>query len=478
MLDSKFQPNADYTVQTFLDLVGQNTDVGSKKLWLSPTKYICIIYLQGLVDGEKLDNLTQHVVETKAKSETQTIDDIDSFISVIKDKEVYTYKQAISCFFKGQPLLFISESTTAYSLNMSMTKQRSLSEPTTEKVVRGPKIALIENLDENLGLLRQRSTEEEMVIEDIYIGNTKEHRTSIVFHNKHCQTHIVNQVREKLLDIPLDNIQDSGMIEEFLEEAPYSPFPQVQNTERPDRVLAAVNEGRVAILVDGSPFALLVPTTFDMIMKSPDDYYERWIAGSLLRLLRYLSIFITLFFSAIYISLVSFNQGLLPTELAITIAATRENVPFSPFIEAVVMEVTLELLREAGLRLPTPVGQTVGLVGGVVIGQAAVEAHIVSSVMIIVVSVSAIASFTVPQYGIGLSFRILRFVSMMIAAIFGLYGVTMFFLVLVIHLTKLESFGMAYFKPFFGLNKKAWKDSYIRLPNKSLKQSKNKSQQN
>lgn len=133
MLDSKFQPNADYTVQTFLDLVGQNTDVGSKKLWLSPTKYICIIYLQGLVDGEKLDNLTQHVVETKAKSETQTLDDIDSFISVIKDKEVYTYKQAISCFFKGQPLLFISESTTAYSLNMSMTKQRSLSEPTTEK---------------------------------------------------------------------------------------------------------------------------------------------------------------------------------------------------------------------------------------------------------------------------------------------------------------------------------------------------------
>lgn len=131
-----------------------------------------------------------------------------------------------------------------------------------------------------------------------------------------------------------------------------------------------MNEGRVAILVDGSPFALLVPTTFDMIMKSPDDYYERWIAGSLLRLLRYLSIFITLFFSAIYISLVSFNQGLLPTELAITIAATRENVPFSPFIEAVVMEVTLELLREAGSRLPTPVGQTVGLVGGVVIGQA------------------------------------------------------------------------------------------------------------
>ena len=259
------------------------------KIMAVPTKYICIIYLQGLVDGEKLDNLTQHIVETKAKVKRKhSMTSIRLFLSLKTKKFIHTSKR--SRVFKGQPLLFISESTTAYSLNMSMTKQRSLSEPTTEKVVRGPKIALIENLDENLGLLRQRSTEEEMVIEDIYIGNTKEHRTSIVFHNKHCQTHIVNQVREKLLDIPLDNIQDSGMIEEFLEEAPYSPFPQVQNTERPDRVLAAVNEGRVAILVDGSPFALLVPTTFDMIMKSPDDYYERWIAGSLLRLLRYLSI--------------------------------------------------------------------------------------------------------------------------------------------------------------------------------------------
>ncbi|TYR81228.1 spore germination protein [Priestia megaterium] len=472
MLNSTFQPNTDYTIDTFLDLVGSNTDIESKKLWISNTEYMYIVYLQGLVDSEKLNTFAESIVRQKTNNPNQTMDTWDSFISVVKSDELHTYKQALTSFFKGEPLLFISGNTTAYSLNMTLSKQRTLSEPTTEKVVRGPKISLIENLDENIALLRQRSRDHNMAVEDIYIGDSQNHRTCIVFHKTQCKPHIVNQVKEKLTGIKLDNVQDSGMIEEFLEETPYSPFPQVQNTERPDRVLAAINEGRVAIFVDGSPFALLVPTTLDMIMKSPDDYYERWIAGSLLRLLRYISIFITLFFSAIYIGLVSFHQGLLPTELAITIAATREDVPFSPFIEAIVMEVTIELLREAGLRLPTPVGQTVGLVGGVVIGQAAVEAHIVSSVMIIIVAVTTIASFTVPQYGIGLSFRILRFGSMAIASLLGLYGVTLFFLLIVIHLTKLESFGMQYFKPFYALNKKSWKDSYVRLPFKRINQSK------
>ncbi|OZT11897.1 spore germination protein [Priestia aryabhattai] len=464
MLNSTFQRDTEYVVKTFLELAGDSSDIASKKLWISSTDFFYILYLQGLVDSEKLNQLTEKMVQSKTSSPINTLDRWDSFISTIESTEIYTYKQALTSFFKGEPLLFIHNRTTAYSLNMTMAKQRTWSEPTTEKVVRGPKVALIENLEENIGILRQRASDANLIVEDVFIGEEQLHRTSMVFHKKQCQPHIVNQVREKLQHINLNNVQDSGMIEEFLEEAPYSPFPQVQNTERPDRVLAAINEGRVAIFVDGSPFALLVPTTIDMIMKSPDDYYERWLAGSLLRLLRYISIFITLFFSAIYISLVSFHQGLLPTELAITIAATREDVPFSPFIEAMVMEVTIELLREAGLRLPTPVGQTVGLVGGVVIGQAAVEAHIVSSVMIIIVSVTAIASFTVPQYGIGLSFRILRFGSMIIAAFLGLYGVTLFLLILVTHLTKLESFGMEYFKPFYAKNSKSWKDSYVRLP--------------
>lgn len=202
-------------------------------------------------------------------------------------------------------------------------------------------------------------------------------------------------------------------------------------------------------------------------MQSPDDYYERWISASLIRVLRFTSIFITLFFSSIYIALVSFHQGLLPTSLAVTIAANRENVPFPPIIEAMVMEITIELLREAGLRLPSPLGQTIGLVGGVVIGQAAVEANIVSSIMVIVVSIVALASFTVPQYGMGLSFRVLRFISMFTAAAFGLYGMILFMLAIYTHLSRQRSFGSPYFSPngFFSL--KNANDSILRLPIKN-----------
>lgn len=199
--------------------------------------------------------------------------------------------------------------------------------------------------------------------------------------------------------------------------------------------------------VDYSPFALIVPASFGMVMQSPDDFYERWIATTLIRFLRFSSIFITLFLSAFYISLVSFHQGMLPTALAVTIASTRENVPFPPLLEALIMEVTIELLREAGLRLPNPLGQTIGLVGGVVIGQAAVEANIVSSVMVIIVSIIALASFTVPQYGMGLSFRVLRFISMVAAAVFGLYGIILCMLAIFTHLVRQRSFGIPYFNP-------------------------------
>lgn len=203
-----------------------------------------------------------------------------------------------------------------------------------------------------------------------------------------------------------------------------------------------------------------------MVMQSPDDFYERWIAATLIRFLRFSSIFITLFLSAFYISLVSFHQGMLPTALAVTIASTRENVPFPPLLEAMIMEVTIELLREAGLRLPNPLGQTIGLVGGVVIGQAAVEANIVSSVMVIIVSIIALASFTVPQYGMGLSFRVLRFISMIAASVFGLYGIILCMLVIFTHLVRQRSFGIAYFNPNHFFSLKHTDEAIIRLPTK------------
>jgi spore germination protein len=221
----------------------------------------------------------------------------------------------------------------------------------------------------------------------------------------------------------------------------------VQSTERPDRVVAALMEGRAAILLDGTPFALIAPVTFSMLLQSPEDYYERWMVGTFLRILRFLAALVALLTPAMYISFISFHPGLIPTKLAISIIGARVGVPFSSLVEALIMEVAIEILREAGLRLPKPIGPAMGIVGGLIIGEAAVKAGIVSPILVIVVAVTAISSFSIPQYNSGIALRMLRFAAMFCAAAFGMYGVILFSLMLCAHIVKLKSFGVPYASP-------------------------------
>ncbi|AOR99955.1 Spore germination protein [Bacillus subtilis] len=274
---------------------------------------------------------------------------------------------------------------------------------------------------------------------------------------------------KRLKSIITDDLPESGTLEQLIEDEPFSIFPTILSTERPDRVESSLLEGRVSILVDGTPFALVVPATLDEFIHSPDDYSQRWITMSLIRLLRYSSILITIYLPGLYISLVSFHTGLLPTRMAISIAGSRLNVPFPPFVEAFIMIFTIELIREAGLRLPKPIGQTIGLIGGVVIGQAAVQAQIVSALMVIVVSVTALASFTVPSYAFNFPLRIIRIAAMISAAVLGMYGVIMVFLLVIGHLMRLKSFGQDYIIPIMAQPGQDLKDTIIRVPTLFLK---------
>ncbi len=289
----------------------------------------------------------------------------------------------------------------------------------------------------------------------------------VAFINDLASTELVDEIKNRIQKIDIDSVLESGYIEQLIEDNYLSPFPQIQNTERPDRVISALMEGRVAILLDGTPFVLIAPVTFSMLLQSPEDYYERWLPGTLLRLLRFMTAFVSLFAPALYISFISFHPGLIPTKLAISIIGSREGVPFPALIEALIMEVAIEVLREAGLRLPKPIGPAMGIVGGLIIGQAAVEAGIVSPIMVIVVAVTAISSFTIPQYSVGITLRILRFVAMFCAAIFGLYGVILFFLLLCSHLVKLKSFGVPYTSPAVPYRFSDWKDFMVRMPLKN-----------
>ncbi|SDK60131.1 spore germination protein, partial [Aneurinibacillus migulanus] len=275
---------------------------------------------------------------------------------------------------------------------------------------------------------------------------------------------LVKEVKKRIKKIDIDNVLESGYVEQLIEDNYLSLFPQVQSTERPDRVIGALMEGRVAILLDGTPFALIVPVTFSMLLQSPEDYYERWIPSTLIRLLRFFAALVSLLAPALYISFISFHPGLIPTKLAISITSTREGVPFPSLIEALIMEVSIEILREAGLRLPKPIGPAMGIVGGLIIGEAAVRAGIVSPIMVIVVAVTAISSFALPQYNAGIPLRVLRFVAMLCAAIFGLYGLILFFLFLCSHLVKLKSFGIPYSSPAVPYQISDWKDFMVRMP--------------
>ncbi|WP_353854599.1 spore germination protein [Bacillus sp. Bos-x628] len=439
-------------------------DLVHEKKTLPHGQVVYYLYLKELNQMMEIQTFLKLLLQDHA---SLTKKKLESNLSMMTTRSVRTAEELVDAIFQGHCVVLINGFQNAYILETNGTQKRSLSDATSETVVRGPKIGFIEDTDTNLALVRQRLRNPDLKTVAMKIGQKKYTQVTIMYIDGIVQTPVLKEVKKRLKQVTIDDIQDSGVLEELIEDNVYSPFPQIQNTERPDKVASALLNGRVAIFVDHSPFVLIVPASLAMIMQSPDDYYERWIAGSLIRLLRFTSIFLTLFLSAVYIALVSFHQGLLPTALAISISSTRENVPFPPIVEALIMEMTIELLREAGLRLPNPLGQTIGLVGGVVIGQAAVQAHIVSSIMVIIVSVIALASFTVPQYGMGMSFRVLRFVSMFAAATFGLYGLVLFVLVLLTHLTRQKSFGTPYFSPEFVFSYKNEDNSIIRLPLKN-----------
>lgn len=323
--------------------------------------------------------------------------------------------------FMGSTALLIDGIPQAFLLGTVKKQNRSIEEPLSEALVRGPRTGFTEELSTNTALLRQQGKNDQLTLQRFEVGTRLKKDLIIAYMNDIADPKVVEEVRKRVRGIEIDHLPESGYVEQLIEDNYLSPFPQVQSTERPDRVISGLMEGRVAILLDGTPFALIVPVTFSMMLQSPEDYYERWFPSSLIRLLRFIAAMITLFAPALYISFISFHPGLIPTKLAISISGTRQGVLFPSLIEALFMEVAIEILREAGLRLPKPIGPAIGIVGGLIIGEAAVQAGIVSPIMVIVVALTAISSFAIPHYSTGIALRMLRFGAMFCAAVFGLF---------------------------------------------------------
>ena len=388
----------------------------------------------------------------------------ESALAVGEVCEVGTLGEVVDLVLAGNTGLLIDGWDRALIASVKGWSRRAIAEPEIESVVRGPREGFIECLRTNTALIRRKIRSPNLKIEHLNIGRLTRTDVAVVYIQGVANPKIVEEVRRRLNGIAVDGILESGYIEELIEDCPWSPFPQINHTERPDSLAGALLEGRVAIVVDGTPFVLTVPTVFVEFMQAADDYYERFHVAMLIRLLRWVFLNVALLLPALYVAILTFHQEMIPTPLLLSIAAAREGVPFPAMVEALIMEIFFEVLREAGVRLPRPVGQAVSIVGALVIGESAVRAGIVSAPMIIVVAMTGISSFLIPKFSAGISIRLLRFPLLLLAGALGLFGIMIGLLIILIHLCSLRSFGIPYLAPVAPMSPGSLKDTFIRAP--------------
>jgi hypothetical protein len=370
-----------------------------------------------------------------------------SMLPVAAHQAIDTMDQAMHLVLRWQAVLFVAGETRATALSVSKWPQRAVEEPDTEAVIRGPREGFTENVRTGTALIRRRIHTPDLKMESMQIGRYTETQVVLCYIQGLVDPAVVAEMRRRLGRIDIDGILESGYIEELIEDMPFSPFPQIQNTEKPDVVTALLLEGRVALLIDGTPFALVAPINLWGAMAAPEDYYERFIIATLIRWLRYAFVLMALTLPALYVAISTFHQEALPFALLLSVAAARENTPFPAVIEALIMETIFEALREAGVRLPKTIGSAISIVGALVIGQAAVQAGLVSAPMVIIVAVTGIASFTIPRYNFAIGIRMLRFPIIILAGMFGIVGILFGVILVLLHLCSLRSLGVPYTQP-------------------------------
>ncbi|HZJ58224.1 MAG TPA: spore germination protein [Clostridia bacterium] len=479
-VDVTLSNSTEENLEKFKAFLGDSSDAVFREFRLGSQGIPCaLVFIDGLVNSDVINKnilkslMYEITVLERARNESIQVESAYDFIkqnavAVGEIAEASTLDKCMLMVMSGEVALIVEGSEKILIVNARGWPARDVSEPVTEGSVRGPKDAFTETLRVNTALLRRKCKDPNMVIKTIQLGRRSKTDVSYVYVKGITDPGLIEEVEKRLNQVDVDEIMETGQIEQWIQDSTLSPFPQVQLTERPDTTVSNLLEGRVAILVDNSPFAIIVPAGLYQFFQAPEDYYDRWIIGSFLRFLRWSASLLAAFVPALYIAVITYHPSFLPTPLALAIAANRVNIPFPAFVEAFLMEVTIELLRESGARLPKAIGQTIGIVGGIVIGDAAVRAGITSPSMVLLVAITAIASFVIPTYSAGIALRLIRFPLMILAAILGLYGVALGFILLNIHLVSLKSFGFDYMTPQAPVVPQDTRDWILRLPRNLL----------
>jgi hypothetical protein len=422
-----------------------------------------VFFLDDLVNETIVDLHVIHpLLEMGPESYFEHVE--DQVISAKKMLPVDNLKTAVEMITAGCAVVHVDNMTHAIAIITPGYPTRSVGEPEAEQLVRGPREGFTEKMQDNTALVRKRLRTPELKSEVIKLGRRSQTMVCLMYVRELVEEDVLNTVRERLKKVDIDILLESAQLEELIEDSIYSPFPQIVSTERPDKVVSGLAEGRVAIIVDGTPFVLMVPSVFQDFLQASEDFYQRFYFSTAIRILRTFTFLTALLGPAFYIAITTFHQELIPTPLLLKVISARAGIPFPALVEALIMEISFEVLREAGVRLPRPVGSAVSIVGALVIGQAAVEAGIISQVMVIVVAFTGIASFTVPAFTLAISTRLIRFPIMIIASSFGLFGIAVSLVVLGLHMCSLRTFGVPYMSPIAPMHARSWASQVLVLP--------------
>lgn len=413
------------------------------------------------VSEKKIDNVT--LKNFKKSKEKNLVDFIyNSLIPQNSVDKVTDFSDVYSAINMGNCMLFVDSLNTAFNLDVKGFKQRSIDSPSNEVVVRGSQEAFVENIRTNTSMIRRLVNNENLVMETLTVGQITKTQVSIGYIKSLANEDLVAEVRYRINNLSVDYLISSGQLEQLIQDSPESLFPQMVATERPDKVSNFLLEGRVVIVVNGSPYVLVAPGVFVDFITSPEDLNLKYQFSNLEKIIRLLAIFLSLLLPGIYIAVTNYHQELIPTELLFTIAAARESVPFPTFVEILLMEVSFELIREAGLRVPTPLGSTIGIVGALILGEAAVSASLVSPVLIIIIAITGICSFSIPDFSLNFTFRIYRFVYIILGYMAGFLGISFGIFIQLAIMCKLKSFGSPYINPYIlGKNKRSISSYFI-----------------
>lgn len=470
-VEKKIEKNEEMLKKVFH--VPASSDVVFRDLVVSqPRVRVTVAYVEGLANSDKvLNSVLQPLMLLSSIRKPDERDPVkqmkDALLTSGQVEEKTTYEELVESMIVGDSVVLIDGQDRALAVETKGWEHRMVNEAVSERIVRGPQQGLVEVLRINTALIRSILQTPDLVIENVDLGVTSRNRCAMLYVDSIANSKVVAELRRRLNGLDTSDVLTSGVLEQLI-EVHHSLFPTTMSTERPDRVARFLLQGACAVLVSGDPFAIVIPVSFFSFIQSPEDVYIRWPYGNFLRAIRYLGFFLVVYLPGLYVAIVNYHPEMVPTSLIMAIAASREPIPFPLAAEVLMMYAGFELIREAGIRIPSPIGPTIGIVGALLIGEAAVSASVVSPIMVIVVAVTAVSSFTIPNQEMAMFTRVATLLVIIVGATLGLLGIVTLTYIMVCHATSLMSLGIPYIGPASPVRGKsayspevvpAWRDS-------------------